>query len=50
MASLEKMDHDGRDGWRLRFYLNKKRETIGLGVFGEPEAETAKDHIEHLSI
>ncbi len=48
MASLERMNHDGRDGWRRRFYLNKKRETVGLGAFDESDANIAKDHIEHL--
>ena len=48
MASLERMDFGGRDGWRLRVYLGKKRETIGLCVTDESDAELAKSHIEHL--
>ena len=48
MASLERMNFDGRDGWRLRLYINKKRETIGLRVTDESDAELAKSHIEHL--
>ncbi len=48
MASLERMAHDGRDCWRLRFYVNKKRATLGLGVFERSEAEEALAHVEHL--
>ena len=48
MASLEQMKHDGRDCWRLRFYIDKRRETIGLGAFDESAAILAKSHIEHL--
>ena len=48
MASLERMNFDGRDGWRLRLYINKKRETLGLRVTDESDAELAKSHIEHL--
>ena len=48
MASLERMDFDGRNGWRLRLYLNKKRVTIGLSATEESDAELAKSHIEHL--
>jgi len=48
MASLAQMKHDGRDCWRLRFYINKRRETVGLGSFDESAANVAKSHIEHL--
>ncbi|HBJ34661.1 MAG TPA: site-specific recombinase [Planctomycetaceae bacterium] len=48
MASLQQITTDGRDCWRLRFYVDKRRETVGLGAFGEPEAVIAKDHVEHL--
>lgn len=48
MASLERMDFDGRNGWRLRLYINKKRVTIGLSATDESDAELAKSHIEHL--
>jgi integrase len=48
MASLERMDFDGRDGWRLRFYVNKRRVTLGLGAFVQSEAEESLAHVEHL--
>lgn len=48
MASLTKVTEGGRDCWRLRFYLDRKRETVGLGAFDGPAAELAKSHVEHL--
>jgi len=49
MASIERMDQDGRDCWRLRLYVKRKRETVGLGTFDESQAKEAKVHIEHLA-
>lgn len=48
MASLMQSTLDGRDSWVLRFYLDKRRTAIGLGSFGQNEAEIAKLHVELL--
>jgi len=34
--------------WRLQFFQNKKRVTVGLGRFDESAAQEAKSNIEHL--
>ena len=39
---------DGRDCYRLRFLLNRRRKTIGLGGFDEAAAHIEKEHVEHL--
>lgn len=48
MASLQRITADGRDCWRVRFYVDKRRCTVGLGSFDEAAAMIAKSHIEHL--
>lgn len=48
MADLRRVEYGGRDCWRLRVYIRKKRETIGLGSMDDADAEIAKSHIEHL--
>ncbi len=48
MASLDLVTSGGRNVWRVRAYIDKRRETISLGTFEEPEAVIAKEHIEHL--
>ena len=48
MASLQQITEGGRDSWRVRFYLNKRRCAVGLGTFDEVAALGAKEHIEHL--
>ncbi|QDS88739.1 hypothetical protein EC9_29330 [Rosistilla ulvae] len=48
MASLQHATEDGRDSWKLRFYLNKKRKVIGLGTIAKADAEEAKESIEYL--
>ncbi len=48
MASLQHVTNDGRDSWKLRFYINKKRKLIGLGAITEADAEEAKENVEHL--
>ncbi|EMB18316.1 integrase family protein [Rhodopirellula europaea 6C] len=48
MASLEHVARDGRNHYRLRLSLDKKRIRIGLGEFNEEQANEAKEHIEHL--
>ncbi len=45
MASLTR---DGANAFRLRFLLDKRRCTVGLGEFEESEAIVAQDHIERL--
>jgi len=45
---LIRVTEDGRDCWRLRFYQNKKRVTVGFGRFDESDAQEAKSHYEHL--
>ncbi len=48
MADLRRVTYGNRDCWRLRVYIRKKREAIGLGDMDESSAITAKSHIEHL--
>ena len=48
MASLDLVTHGGRNVWRVRAYVGKRRETISLGVFDESDSQIAKEHIEHL--
>ncbi|TWU64622.1 tyrosine-type recombinase/integrase [Crateriforma conspicua] len=48
MASLEHVCTDGRDSFKLRITLDRKRYKIGLGAFDESKAIEAKEHIEHI--
>lgn len=48
MASLERITEGGRDCWRLRFYLDKRRQRVGLGSLDESGALEAKHHVEEL--
>lgn len=48
MASLQQIKEGGRDCWRLRFYIDKRRFTVGLGSFDEAAALVAKEHVELL--
>ncbi|SMP41651.1 Integrase [Neorhodopirellula lusitana] len=48
MASLEHVSVGGRNHWRLRFSLDKKRQRLGLGDVDEAGAMLAKEHVEHL--
>ncbi len=48
MATLEHVSKDGRDHYRLRFLLDKRRKTIGLSDLDEGGAAEAKLHVEHL--
>lgn len=48
MASLQRIDEGGRKCWRLRFSIDKRRCTVGLGSFDEAAALVAKEHIELL--
>lgn len=48
MAGLQHITHGGRDSWRIRFYVNGKQRTIGLGSLDERGAKDAKENIEHL--
>ncbi len=48
MASIDRVARHGRNVWRVRAYINGKREAVYLGRFDEPEAILAKEHIEHL--
>ncbi|EKK00398.1 phage integrase, partial [Rhodopirellula baltica SH28] len=48
MASLTKESDRGRQGLRLRFYLNRKRKSLYLGKISKRNAETVKRHIEEL--
>ncbi len=48
MASLEHFSKDGRDSYRLRFLIDKRRQSVGLGNFDLAAAIVAKAHIEHL--
>ncbi len=48
MASLQHVTKDGRDSWKLRFYINKNRKVIGLGAITEAHAKEAKENVEHL--
>ncbi len=49
MASLQHVTKDGRDSWKLRFYIKKKRKVIGLGAITEADANEAKENIEYLT-
>lgn len=48
MANLQRINENGRDCWRLRFYIDKRRRTVGLGSFDEAAALVAKEHVELL--
>ena len=48
MASLQQIRDSGRDCWRLRFSIDRRRCTVGLGSFDEAGALIAKEHVEHL--
>ena len=48
MAGLDRVTHSGRNVWRVRVYINKRRENIYLGNFDESDALIAKDHIAHI--
>lgn len=48
MASLQRITDGGRDCYRLRFYIDRRRKTLGLGSMDEPAATEAKAHVEHL--
>ena len=48
MATLEHRTENGRDCFRLRFTVDKRRESIGLRDFDKASATIAKSHIEHL--
>ena len=48
MASLQRITDAGRDCYRLRFYIDRRRKTLGLGSMDEPAATEAKAHVEHL--
>ncbi len=48
MASLEHFSSEGRDCYRIRFQIGKKRYSVGLGMLDEADSILAKEHIEHL--
>ena len=48
MASLRKENDRGRKGWRLRFYLQKKRKSLWLGDMSKRAAETVSRHVDEL--
>ncbi len=48
MASLDCVTHGGRNTWRVRVYIRKKREVISLGAFDEADSVAAQGHIERL--
>jgi integrase len=48
MASLRFETDRGREGWRLRFYADKKQKSIWLGGISEVDAQLWKSHIELL--
>lgn len=48
MATLEHVQDENRDHFRLRAIIDRRRKTIGLGNFDEADANIAKDHIEHV--
>ena len=46
MASLEQFTDGGRTCWRLRAYVDRRRQSIGLGSLTADKAESAKRNIE----
>jgi integrase len=48
MASLRKENDRGRDGWRLRFLVDKKRRSFRLGNVSKSAAEDFQAHIKEL--
>lgn len=48
MATLEHVQDEKRNHYRLRVTIDRRRKTIGLGDFDEAAAIIAKEHIEHL--
>ncbi|WP_146593633.1 tyrosine-type recombinase/integrase [Novipirellula galeiformis] len=48
MAALEHVNKGGRDHYRLRILLDKRRKAIGLSDLDEAGATEAKRHVEHL--
>ncbi len=49
MASLKRVNKRGRDGWSIRFYLDKKRVNISLPPVDEAAARLWVKHIDHLT-
>jgi len=49
MASLRRINERGRNGWLIRFYLEKKRRTITISDIDENAANTWLNHVEHLA-
>lgn len=53
MASVQRLDRDGRVGFRIRFYVDKKRREIyvaGESKNDERMAERISDHLERLAL
>jgi integrase len=50
MAYLEHFSEAGRDCFRLRFQIDRKRCSVGLGEFDETKAIEAKEIIEHILV
>lgn len=48
MSSLRKEDDRGRTGWRLRFYVDKKRRSIYIADPSKHRAETIARHVDEL--
>jgi len=44
MASVTKLSTDGRNGWRVRFYLRKKRRELYLAGVSKKVADTVAHH------
>ena len=50
MATLERRRHDGQNCYRLRFMLDKRRQSLALTGFDGPAAQVAREHVEHLIV
>ncbi len=48
MASLRQINSRGRNGWQLRFSIDRQRKVIWLPAIDEPAAAIWKLHVEHL--
>lgn len=48
MASLRQINDRGRNGWQLRFSIDKQRKVIWLPAIDEHAAKNWKLHVEHL--
>jgi hypothetical protein len=49
MASVIKLNRDGRVGWRVRFYVDKRRRELYLAGASKKVADSVGRYVEELS-